>query len=146
MYSVRFGGSLRGKLRKTADYTDVTDALLGWRPPRRTPYNWMGARFGAFGSRQPRDALPVFYPRYPCKSGACHAGDVRGRPVKIISAFARTAFGTRDRRAKGPTLGSKSLSSAGVMGASAVNHATISGVCSSRARVEIAPLFSPTIV
>src|SRR6266705_4678164 len=29
------------KVGKTADDTDVTAGFLDWRPPRRTPYNWM---------------------------------------------------------------------------------------------------------
>src|SRR6266550_2767508 len=59
------------KVGKTADDTDVTDGFLDWRLTQ-THYNWMPdwARW----VRQPPGALPVSYLRYPCKSGACHAG------------------------------------------------------------------------
>ena len=99
-YSVRFGRALRGKFGKTADDTDVTDGFLDWRLTQ-THYNWMPdwARW----VRQPPGALPVSYLRYPCKSGACHAGG-SAEAGKIISASPRRVSGNAGRSAKDPRL------------------------------------------
>jgi hypothetical protein len=62
----------------------------------------LDARLGASGAATA--GCPAFlYPRYPCKSGACHAGG-SAEAGKIISAFPRRVSGNAGRSAKDPRL------------------------------------------